>query len=312
MHKILTIGEILVEIIATEKGDGFRKATPLIGPFPSGAPAIFIDQAGKLGQPCAIISRVGGDDFGTVNLERLKGDGVDISGIEVDPLATTGSAFVRYRPMAAALSCSTSATAPAADHARRAHDPARRRMQPCPCHGLFALRAERGREHSRRDRHRQGRRGHGLLRPESSSGDPQKPRYARGAAYGARRDRSLPAERRRAFPLHRSKDGKSGGCGTPRIRHQSRRRQTRRGGRQLFRCRGGALPAGLPGRGDHPTGAGDCFGATFVSFWLNGASPREALEFAAASGARAVMHFGPMEGASTRAELERFISEQQA
>lgn len=34
MHKILTIGEILVEIIATEKGDGFRQATPLIGPYP--------------------------------------------------------------------------------------------------------------------------------------------------------------------------------------------------------------------------------------------------------------------------------------
>ena len=95
MHKILTIGEILVEIIATEKGDGFRQATPLIGPYPSGAPAIFIDQVGKLGQAAAMISRVGNDDFGHVNLDRLKADGVDISGIAVDPLGTTGSAFVR-------------------------------------------------------------------------------------------------------------------------------------------------------------------------------------------------------------------------
>jgi hypothetical protein len=52
MKKIVTIGEILVEIMATHPGSGFRTAIPLVGPFPSGAPAIFIDQAGKLGQPC--------------------------------------------------------------------------------------------------------------------------------------------------------------------------------------------------------------------------------------------------------------------
>ena len=77
-------GEVLVEIVATTRGDGFREAVPLVGPFPSGAPAIFIDQVGKLGQAAAIISRVGRDDFGHVNLERLKRDGVDVSGIEVE------------------------------------------------------------------------------------------------------------------------------------------------------------------------------------------------------------------------------------
>src|SRR6478752_8477370 len=97
MSKILTIGEILVEIIATNRGNGFREAVPLIGPFPSGAPAIFIDQVGKLGQECAIISRVGDDDFGWVNINRLTEDGVAVSGIAVIPQGTTGSAFVRYR-----------------------------------------------------------------------------------------------------------------------------------------------------------------------------------------------------------------------
>ena len=42
------------EIVATTKGNGFLEAQPLIGPFPSGAPAIFIDQLGKLGTACAI------------------------------------------------------------------------------------------------------------------------------------------------------------------------------------------------------------------------------------------------------------------
>ena len=97
MKKILTIGEILVEIVASSKGDGFLEAQPLTGPYPSGAPAIFIDQVGKLGAACAIISRVGDDDFGTLNLRRLQQDGVDTSGITVAPGESTGSAFVRYR-----------------------------------------------------------------------------------------------------------------------------------------------------------------------------------------------------------------------
>ena len=70
----------------------------MFGPFPSGAPAIFIDQVGRLGTPAAIISRVGDDDFGRLNLDRLAADGVDVSGIEVAKGEATGSAFVRYRP----------------------------------------------------------------------------------------------------------------------------------------------------------------------------------------------------------------------
>ena len=38
MKSVLTIGEILVEIMATERGDGFLEPIKLIGPFPSGAP----------------------------------------------------------------------------------------------------------------------------------------------------------------------------------------------------------------------------------------------------------------------------------
>src|SRR5664279_1434644 len=96
--KVLTVGEILVEIVATTRGDGFLEAQALIGPFPSGAPAIFIDQLGRLGSPAAIVSRVGDDDFGRLNLDRLAVDGVDVSGIEVAKGEATGSAFVRYRP----------------------------------------------------------------------------------------------------------------------------------------------------------------------------------------------------------------------
>jgi len=97
MKKILVIGEILVEIMADSEGEGFRQPQPLTGPFPSGAPAIYASQAARLGQPVAIISAVGDDDFGHLNLNRLKGDGVDISGVRIDSDRPTGSAFVRYR-----------------------------------------------------------------------------------------------------------------------------------------------------------------------------------------------------------------------
>ena len=95
---ILTIGEILVEIMATTPGVGFREPIQLLGPFPSGAPAIFIDQVAHLGHPAAMVGTVGDDDFGRVNLDRLRRDGVDVSAIRIDPDAVTGSAFVRYRP----------------------------------------------------------------------------------------------------------------------------------------------------------------------------------------------------------------------
>jgi tagatose kinase len=93
MKSILTIGEILVEIMATDTGDGFLEPVKLVGPFPSGAPAIFIDQAAKFGQPAAIIGCVGNDDFGRVNLDRLRRDGVNVEGIPMDraPSCTTSS-----------------------------------------------------------------------------------------------------------------------------------------------------------------------------------------------------------------------------
>ena len=92
----ITVGEILVEIMATTIGKGFLDAQPLIGPFPSGAPAIFIDQVAKLGGQAGIIAAVGNDDFGRLNVERLRRDGADVSAIAVSPDYPTGSAFVRY------------------------------------------------------------------------------------------------------------------------------------------------------------------------------------------------------------------------
>ena len=56
-----------------------------------------------------------------------------------------------------------------------------------------------------------------------------------------------------------------------------------------------------------PTGAGDCFGATFVSMIAQGFAFGDALRFANAAGALAVGKTGPMEGNSSLAEIKAFL-----
>lgn len=97
MAEIITIGEILVEVMAKEIGQKFNQTGEFVGPFPSGAPAIFIDQAAKVGSETGIISKVGNDDFGRLNYERLKNDGVNVQGITFTDEGTTGVAFVTYK-----------------------------------------------------------------------------------------------------------------------------------------------------------------------------------------------------------------------
>lgn len=98
MPKVIAIGEILVEMMAKTTGQSFLEPGEWLGPYPSGAPAIFIDQAARLGADCGIIAKVGDDDFGRLNLDRLRSDGVDLSQAAIVPGATTGTAFVSYRP----------------------------------------------------------------------------------------------------------------------------------------------------------------------------------------------------------------------
>jgi sugar/nucleoside kinase (ribokinase family) len=57
-----------------------------------------------------------------------------------------------------------------------------------------------------------------------------------------------------------------------------------------------------------PTGAGDCFGATYISCRAQGKDVETALKYASASGARAVGVKGPMEGTATFAELDAFMA----
>ncbi|MFX0177772.1 MAG: carbohydrate kinase family protein [Candidatus Hodarchaeota archaeon] len=98
---IVCIGELLVEIMRTEIDVTHGKIGAVYkGPFPSGAPAIFINSAARmsknLGLTTGFIGVVGDDAFGTAILNKLKNDGVDISCIRISETNTTGIAFNQY------------------------------------------------------------------------------------------------------------------------------------------------------------------------------------------------------------------------
>lgn len=311
MKKVITIGEILVEIMATEIGEGFLEPIPLVGPFPSGAPAIFIDQVAKLGQPCGMIGCVGADDFGRVNVDRLARDGADVSAIAVHPELPTGSAFVRYRAdgsrdfvynirhSASGAIAPTPATAALIESADHLHvmgtalsSPALAGMVKAALDGLRArggtvsfdpnlrkeildapgIRAALERVLSQTD----------LFMP---SGDELFLLTAATDEVGAAQE--LLARGIRTVVV---KKGAKGAVGYE------------AGGRWQ-------APAFAVEEVD-PTGAGDTFGAAFVTFWLRGTPLAEALRLANAAGALAVTRKGPMEGTSTQSELDAFLSRQ--
>ncbi len=308
MKKILAIGEILVEIIALEKGDGFRAPINLVGPFPSGAPAIFIDQVAKLGHQCALISAVGDDDFGRLNVNRLRADGVDVSGIAIDPRGTTGSAFVRYREdgsrsfvfnianSACGRLFSTKETAALIRNAEHLHITGTSLYsQSVIGMTLAAMRAIKARGGTVSFDPN--------LRPEMS--------------------RSLEVDEAFAEILQHSDLLLASGAelylfansGQPEDAVQE---LLEKGIGAIVWKRGdrGASYFDSDGRLDmpafnvvevDPTGAGDCFGAAFVVSWLRNATPRDALKLGCAAGAFAVTKIGPMEGAVQFAELDAII-----
>ena len=96
MTEIWTMGELLAEIMRPERDLPLDRAGPFLGPFPSGAPGIFIDTVARLGHSAGIISAVGDDAFGAAILERLRRDGVRTDLVAVVPRRSTGVAFVAY------------------------------------------------------------------------------------------------------------------------------------------------------------------------------------------------------------------------
>jgi sugar/nucleoside kinase (ribokinase family) len=101
MVNIISLGELLVEIMRTTVDTPHKKIGETYkGPYPSGAPAIFLDSAARMGKPFKIstgyIGVIGKDEFGKCIIEKLERDGVDTSQIKVVKDKTTGIAFNQY------------------------------------------------------------------------------------------------------------------------------------------------------------------------------------------------------------------------
>ena len=93
---IIAVGELLVEFVSHRKGCELLSLSDYSGPYPSGAPAICIDQAARVGAATQLFGAVGADNFGTALINRLQSNGVNITGISRLENKSTGVAFVSY------------------------------------------------------------------------------------------------------------------------------------------------------------------------------------------------------------------------
>ncbi len=307
MARIVTLGETLVEIMADTKGLGFREPMALTGPFPSGAPAIFIDQAARMGGDCAYISAVGDDDFGRLNLDRLAADGVDISAIRIDPSLPTGHAFVRYRPDGnrdfcfniVHSACGTTRRTPEAEKVFAAADHLHLVGNSLFTNEIREMAAEAAAEIKSRG---------GTVSFDPNLRKEMLTQPGLGAAIEAvlsYTDLFLPSgeelflgvdtqDTDEAIARHLANGmsavvHKQGAAGA--TFHDGKLRLTQ---------------PPFPADEVDPTGAGDCFGGAFVTLWKAGTPPAEALRLAAAAGALAVMQRGPMQGAAHLASVRAF------
>ncbi|MBA1349963.1 sugar kinase [Rhizobium sp. WYCCWR 11146] len=304
------VGEILVEIVATTVGDGFLRAQPLVGPFASGAPAIFISQCGRLGGKAAMVGAVGDDDFGRVNTDRLKHDGVDVSTISIDPDYPTGSAFVRYRKDGSRDFVYNIATSAAARFGwSQAVGDLINRSGHLHVMGS-ALSVPSAREVIDKAVDIVKARGGTLsvdpnIRKELKLNEDTERRFSKLVAAA---DLLLPSgeELERAAGV----EGEA----------EAIRRLFEVGVKEIVLKRGADGATYFGRQGDRidapafvvqevdPTGAGDCFGGAYLTCRRLGMSPQQALTYGSAAGARNVTVLGPMEGAGTQQELDAFIA----
>lgn len=305
----MTIGEIIVEIMATEAGQSFRAPGRLVGPFPSGAPAIFIDQVARLGQDAGIIGCVGDDDFGWLNVERLQRDGVDTGAITVLKQAVTGSAFVTYDPTGERhfiFNITNSASA----HLSAAHVSAPLLEDCTHFHVMGSSLFSSGIWEATNEAIHivKGQGG-------SVSFDPNIRKEMLGlpemrdalASILKQADIFLPSGLELTLLVEASTEEE----GIEELLALGIReivvKQGRHGCAYYDTTRRLSMPA-LTVEEIDPTGAGDCFAGTYVACRHRGMPVEQSLRYACASGARAVMNTGPMEGTGGFADLDALLA----
>lgn len=302
-----SLGELLVEFVCMEK-DG-RNLRPAIyrGPFPSGAPGIFIDQAARTGARAVFAGAVGQDAFGKVVLDRLLADGVSDAMIRRVALPT-GTAHVSYNSDGSRDFVFNMAPSAAAHFPK-----GREAMEGFLRAGVEVLHVS----------------GSALGDPEMRAAIAEVCEGLHGAGVAISIDPNIRTElmadagylavvRRligmAEYVLPSDADaallwpgvGFADWAGTLPARVVA----LKRGDKGAVARAGGAvvdLPA-VPVEVVDPTGAGDCFCGTFVTLLAGGMDLSGALRRAVAAGALAVTALGPMEGNSDLAQVERFMA----
>ena len=308
---ICTLGELLVEFLAKKENQGFSTAGEFWGPYTSGAPAIFADQVARLGFGSVLFSCVGNDAFGEMNITRLARDGVNVQGISVLNNATTGSAFVSYRSQAQRDFIFNMPNS-ACGLLSASHLDEKLLSQCNHLHimgsSLFSFRMI--------DAIRKAidfikaRNGTVSFDPNIRKEMFTIPEMAQAFDYILEyTDFFLPSEGELDyFGLSKFSNEKkivehllARGIGHVIVKRGPR-------GASYYHQTSQIHVPGYPVEAVDPTGAGDCFGATFISLFLAGYSVPDALARACASGSLTISTRGPMEGTSSLAEIETFMA----
>jgi fructokinase len=310
MAEIVTFGELLVEFVATRTGQAFDSPGTFEGPFASGAPAIFADQAALQGASVAIAGCVGQDAFGESILRRLADDGVSVTSVARSADRPTGTAFVAYRAdgerqfvfniaQSAAGRLDEGGISPALfEGCRWLH------LMGSSLYNAGAIRAARAATREAR------RRGCKIsfdpnIRPELTG-----PPEVQQALWETLEicDLFLPSEADLQFfypniandefirtlldrPSLEAVVIKRAAAGSVYV---SRKQRIQAHAFKVTEV--------------DPTGAGDCFCGTFLASLVRGLPVQQALVRANAAGAMAVLKRGPMEGNSSREQLDGFIA----
>ncbi len=307
---ILSAGELLAEFIAVDKGGrpvDASRVTPTLyaGPFPSGAPAIAIDQAARCGAATRMFGAVGNDIFGRAITDRLAEGGTDVSGIAVADDLPTGTAHVAYSGDGSRAFVFHIAGSAAERCVVPAVPAGAILMVSGSTLGLPSLRA------AILDAAVRVRKAGGRIavdpnvRPELMR-DPGAASSLDALLAGA--DIATPSEEDLAalMPGATVEDAaaklRASGVGTVAVTCGA-------AGARVFHDGGEERVAGHPVDAVDPTGAGDAFAATFVALRAGGASVADAARFANAAGALAVTRLGPMEGNSSLGKIRAFLGE---
>lgn len=78
MPEIISIGELLIDLISTEYADDFRSADHYQR-LPGGSPANLAMNLARLGRDVGLVATVGNDDAGSLLIDAVRDAGVDVS-----------------------------------------------------------------------------------------------------------------------------------------------------------------------------------------------------------------------------------------